>query len=58
LAFTVNNSEEIVKTVHSLLEHKERRMELAGKAKKLIEGHQGASEKMAGIIQNVLRLTR
>ena len=58
LAFTVNNSEEIVKTVHSLLEHKERRMELAGKAKKLIEGHQGVSEKMAGIIQNVLRLTR
>ena len=58
LAFTVNNSEEIVKTVHSFLEHKERRIELAGKAKKLIEGHQGASEKMAGIIQNVLRLTR
>jgi 3-deoxy-D-manno-octulosonic-acid transferase len=58
LAFTVNNSEEIVKTVHSFLEHKKRRMELAGKAKKLIEGHQGASEKMAGIIQNVLRLTR
>jgi 3-deoxy-D-manno-octulosonic-acid transferase len=58
LAFTVHNSEEIVKTVHSFLEHKERRIELAGKAKKLIEGHQGASEKMAGIIQNVLRLTR
>ena len=58
LAFTVHNTEEIVKTVHSLLGHKERRMELAGKAKKLIEDQQGASEKMAEIVQNVLRLTR
>ena len=57
LAFTVYNAEEIVKTVHSLLKHKERRMELAGKARKLIEDQQGASEKMAGIVQNVLRLT-
>jgi len=57
LAFTVHNAEEIVKTVHSLLRHKERRMELAEKAKKLIEDQQGASEKMAEIIQNVLRLT-
>jgi 3-deoxy-D-manno-octulosonic-acid transferase len=58
LAFTVHNAEEIVKMVHSLLEHKERRIELAGKAKKLIEDQQGASEKMAETIQNVLRLTR
>ena len=57
LAFTVHNAEEIVKTVHSLLRHKERRMELAEKAKKLIEDQQGASEKMAETIQNVLRLT-
>jgi 3-deoxy-D-manno-octulosonic-acid transferase len=57
LAFTVHNAEEIVKTVHSLLRHKERRMELAEKAKKLIEDQQGASEKMAQTIQNVLRLT-
>ncbi|MFT4578030.1 MAG: 3-deoxy-D-manno-octulosonic-acid transferase [Nitrospinales bacterium] len=58
LAFTVHNSEEIIKMVHSLLEHKERRIELAEKAKKLIEDQQGASGKMAEIIQNVLRLTR
>jgi 3-deoxy-D-manno-octulosonic-acid transferase len=58
LAFTVHNAEEIVKTVHSLLKHDERRVELAGKAKKLIEDQQGASEKMAEIVQNVLRLTR
>ena len=57
LAFTVHNAEEIVKTVHSLLRHKERRMELAEKAKKLIEDQQGASKKMAETIQNVLRLT-
>ena len=57
LAFTVHNAEEIVKTVHSLLRHKERRMELAEKAKKLIEDQQGASEKMTETIQNVLRLT-
>ena len=57
LAFTVHNVDEIVKTVHSLLRHKERRMELAEKAKKLIEDQQGASEKMAETIQNVLRLT-
>ena len=57
LAFTVHNAEEIVKTVHSLLRHKERRMELAEKAKKLIEDQQDASEKMAETIQNVLRLT-
>ena len=57
LAFTVHNAEEIVKTVHSLLRHKERRMELAEKAKILIEDQQGASEKMAETIQNVLRLT-
>ncbi len=57
LAFTVHNEEEIIKTVHSLLEHKERRMELSGKAKKLIEDQQGSSEKMADIIQDVLRLT-
>ena len=57
LAFTVHNAEEIVKMVHSLLRHKERRMELAEKAKKLIEDQQGASEKMAETIQNVLRLT-
>ena len=57
LAFTVHNADEIVKTVHSLLRHKERRMELAEKAKKLIEDQQGASEKMAETIQNVLRLT-
>ena len=57
LAFTVHNAEEIVRTVHSLLRHKERRMELAEKAKKLIEDQQGASEKMAETIQNVLRLT-
>ena len=57
LAFTVHNAEEIVKTVHSLLRNKERRMELAEKAKKLIEDQQGASEKMAETIQNVLRLT-
>ncbi|MBT5029150.1 MAG: hypothetical protein HOM97_12210 [Nitrospina sp.] len=58
LAFTVHNAEEIVKTVHSLLRHEERRIELAGKAKKLIEDQQGASEKMSEIIQNVLRLTQ
>jgi 3-deoxy-D-manno-octulosonic-acid transferase len=58
LAFTVHNADEIVKTVHSLLENEERRIELAEKAKKLIEDQQGASEKMAGIIQTVLRLTR
>ena len=57
LAFTVQNADEIVKTVHSLLRHKERRMELAEKAKQLIEDQQGASEKMAETIQNVLRLT-
>jgi 3-deoxy-D-manno-octulosonic-acid transferase len=57
LAFTVHNAEEIVKTVHSLLRHKERRMELAEKAKKLIQDQQGASEKIAETIQNVLRLT-
>ncbi len=57
LAFSVQNAEEIVKTVHSLLEHEERRIELAGKAKKMIEDQQGASEKMAEIVQNVLRLT-
>ena len=57
LAFTVHNAEEIVKTVHSLLRHKEQRMDLAEKAKKLIEDQQGASKKMAEIIQNVLRLT-
>ena len=57
LAFTVHNAEEIVKTVHSLLRHKERRMELAEKAKKLIEDQQGASEKMTETIQDVLRLT-
>ena len=57
LAFTVHNAEEIVKTVHSLLRHKERRMELAEKAKKFIEDQQGASKKMAETIQNVLRLT-
>jgi 3-deoxy-D-manno-octulosonic-acid transferase len=57
LAFTVHNAEEIIKTVHSLLEHNEQRIELAGKAKKLIEDQQGASEKMAETIQDVLRLT-
>jgi 3-deoxy-D-manno-octulosonic-acid transferase len=57
LAFTVHNAEEIVKTVHSLLKHEERRMELADKAKKMIEDQQGASEKMAAIVQDVLRLT-
>lgn len=57
LAFTVHNAEEIVKIIHSLLDHEERRIELAGKAKKLIEDQQGASEKMTGIIQNFLRLT-
>jgi 3-deoxy-D-manno-octulosonic-acid transferase len=58
LAFTVHNAEEIAKTVHSLLKHEERRMELAGKAKKLIEDQQGASGKMAETIQTVLRLTK
>jgi 3-deoxy-D-manno-octulosonic-acid transferase len=57
LAFTVHNAEEIIKTVNSLLEHKEQRMELARKAKKFIEDQQGASEKMAETIQDVLRLT-
>jgi 3-deoxy-D-manno-octulosonic-acid transferase len=57
LAFTVHDAEEIVKTVDSLLKHEERRMELAVKAKKLIEDQQGASEKMTEIVQNVLRLT-
>jgi len=54
LAFTVHNAEEIVKTVHSLLEYKERWIELAGRAKKLVEDQQGASEKMADLIQDVL----
>ena len=57
LAFTVHNAKEIIKTVHSLLEHREQRIELAEKAKKLIEDQQGASAKMAETIQDVLRLT-
>jgi 3-deoxy-D-manno-octulosonic-acid transferase len=57
LAFTVHNAKEIIKTVHSLLENREQRIELARKAKKLIEDQQGASPKMAKTIQDVLRLT-
>ena len=57
LAFTVHNAKEIIKIVHSLLEHREKRIELAGKAIKLIEDQQGASAKMSETIQDVLRLT-
>jgi 3-deoxy-D-manno-octulosonic-acid transferase len=57
LAFTVHNAKEIIKTVHSLLEHREQRIELARKATKLIEDQQGTSPKMAKTIQDVLRLT-
>ena len=55
LAFTVHNAEEICQKVHALLEHKERRMELAEKAKSLIEEQQGASEKMAEVIDKFLQ---
>ncbi len=54
LAFTVHNADEIKEKVHALLEQKDHRIELAEKAKSLIADQQGASEKMAEIILEVL----
>lgn len=50
LAFTVYNSEDIQEKVHTLLEHKERRLEISEKAESLIQDQQGAAEKMATVI--------
>ncbi len=54
LAFTVKDAEEIQDKVHNLLGQTEYRKELAEKAKSFIKTQQGAGEKMASIVLDIL----
>lgn len=54
LAFKVENFETLEQKVHTLLENKSQRLEIAEKANTFIADHQGASKKMAEIIKKYL----
>ena len=54
LALTVKDAQEIQEMVHTLLEQKDHRRELAVKAKSFINDQRGAAEKMATIILKFL----